>query len=267
MMNKQNIAIGVGLVALWLSRPKGTQAGGGGVGTEAKKRIARVIGAIESRLNYGAINTVDPSVEVSYGIMQATLRSGNLDKLLKQYAKEGGKYASQLNQFANAQGDWTSSKLAYSSEFKKLLREAGTDPRMKRAQDIFFGNDFLKPAYDYAVSELELKTPAGWLVVADSFINSGPNYAKQHLDNIGRTGNEVADLLTYLSWRTAFFTRLYNGRIAKTNTSRAKAKFVTDRDYGVWRVGSLLPSIVRNNPNLEDPVIVRYPKWRSGVKV
>lgn len=265
-MNWKWLAGGAGILYLFFQSKSSVAAQSSSGGTsdgsdiplDAKKRIVRVIGALESGLNYAAVNDKDPSKEVSYGLLQASLRSGNLDKLLQLYEQMSGQYAQQLTTYKQ-NGGWRHEQLAYDQSFRDILKQAGADPVMQKAQDTFFARDFLVPAYEYAKNTLGLRLPASYLVVADTFINSGPTNAKNHLKNLPSAGTETDRVLAYQNWRKGFFKSLYDGRITNANTEQSKKAYRIDQEYGMWRVGTLLPSIMQSNPQLNQPVTIKFP--------
>lgn len=167
----------------------------------------------------------------------------------------GGKYASKLQGF----GDLTeSSRLAHNSDFAQtLVAAANDDPIMRQAQDAFFTQEFINPAI-YFAQGIGLQLPASWLVAADTFINSGTTNGPSHLRNhIPSTGTEQERVLAYLQWRKGFVRDIY------TRDYGADSIHV---DYNMWRQ-DFLSDVVRNNPQLSQPVTIHYKEWSSGVTV
>ena len=96
---------------------------------------------------YGTISNVPADKGgISVGILQASLNSGNLGKLLRAYRNAGGKCVSEEEVVQTEAKDPSQNK---DPKFTAMLQAAGKDPIMQRVQDEFFSTMFVKPAEEW----------------------------------------------------------------------------------------------------------------------
>lgn len=109
---------------------------------------------------------------LSYGRSQASLASGNLSRLVRDYCEEpGALHARELSAYLPL---LESRDLTLDSDagLHALLRDAGADPAMYRAQDAIFDRVYWEPAVR-AAQATGIETALGIAVVYDSFIHGG----------------------------------------------------------------------------------------------
>ncbi|MFO7538661.1 MAG: NBR1-Ig-like domain-containing protein, partial [Chloroflexota bacterium] len=107
-----------------------------------------------------AYQNVDAGI-VSYGKHQATLQSGNLERVLNAYFPRSNSATSQaLQQEYAGRVQRKEETLRHDARFKQLLLAAAAEPEMSQAQDEVFDNRFYTTVAARA-SQLGVKTPLG----------------------------------------------------------------------------------------------------------
>ncbi len=145
--------------------------------TEANKlKIKQVINVFETgsiKGNYSAITVLNDGPgkirQITYGRSQTTEFS-NLKILIQDYVNANGIFSEAFRPFVNRIGQMPS--LETDSNFKKLLKDAGSDPVMVQTQDTFFDRVYWKPAEKFFITN-QFTLPLSLLVVYDSHIHSG----------------------------------------------------------------------------------------------
>lgn len=136
-------------------------------------------GKIPSISSYSTCTILSDGAGISYGKHQATDRAGSLDKIVQLYIEKGGVVAEQLKPFLVRLAANETAKLdpkkppVWAQKLIEILRQAGTDPLMRDAQDEVFDSAYWIPAVGHATNA-GLKTALGHLVVYDTCIHSGP---------------------------------------------------------------------------------------------
>lgn len=134
-------------------------------------------GQIPSTHAYSTVTVLADGAGISYGLHQATARSGSLVSVLREFYALGGTL-----------GDWSldaaTSAVLLSVDRAPLplppkvaeamgrLREAGADSRMRQAQDAVFERLYWAPALRQA-ADLRLVLPLSMLALYDLAIHSG----------------------------------------------------------------------------------------------
>ncbi len=144
--------------------------------TAAQKRIIeQVVNVFETGRpngNYAALTVINDGPhgihQITYGRSQTT-EYGNLKTLLTIYAEAHGQFSAQVRPYLDR---LKREPLTFNSEFRELLKRAGGDPVMRRAQDEFFDERYFKPAENWADGR-GFTLPLSLLVIYDSFIHSG----------------------------------------------------------------------------------------------
>ncbi|MBU0647538.1 chitosanase [Patescibacteria group bacterium] len=158
--------------------------------TELQKKTAQAIVQIfetsKIKGDYSAVTVMaGDSGHISYGKAQASLMSGNLGKLLKEYITIGGDYASELSPYLLRAIDMDIS-LDDDKKFNLLLKQAGHDKIMQECQDALFEVGFWLPAmrimslrnYKFALSAAVIydsRIHGAWGVVRD-IVNTKHGY-------------------------------------------------------------------------------------------
>lgn len=137
-------------------------------------------GRIPSSASYSTCTILKDGAGISYGKHQCTDRAGSLDAVVKKYIELGGVHAAALQAFLpylaankscaeNPSGPWS----AETQSLVNLLKTAGQDPLMQKAQDEVFDRDYWMPAVNIC-KEAGLVTALAHAVVYDTCIHSGP---------------------------------------------------------------------------------------------
>jgi len=144
------------------------------------KAILSVFEAGTAVADYSAIAILKDGAGVSYGKHQATDGGGSLDAIVQVYVDSCGPLAGPLapylprlarNETAGVDPDHLPQ---WVDDLVDLLRHAGRDTVMQRAQDQVFDDRYWEPAVEQ-VLEMGLVDPLSWAVVYDTCIHSGPS--------------------------------------------------------------------------------------------
>ncbi|MBP9838397.1 MAG: chitosanase [Proteobacteria bacterium] len=131
-----------------------------------------VTSRFESR-GYDSIQTKDKGI-VSYGLHQATLASGSLEKIIKRYLKTSKtQTAIELEKYL-PQIENKSSILRKDKNFKTLLQKAAKESSMKMAQISEFTESYWKPV-ERKLQELNFHSRQAAAVFYDTKIQGGFN--------------------------------------------------------------------------------------------
>jgi chitosanase len=136
------------------------------------KKIKNVLNIAEQGTQTIPYGKVEVMPDGPNGVRQVTLSVGftqygsNLGKVLKEYAKRGGRYHG-LADYA-----MDDASLADNRDFKNLLKAAGSDPIMQEVQEDLYTSLYIGPALAWAETE-GFTEPLSLLVIADSFLHSG----------------------------------------------------------------------------------------------
>lgn len=137
-------------------------------------------GRLPSAASYSTCTILPDGAGISYGAHQSTDRSNSLDAIVKRYIELGGTHAEALKPYlpyfaANKsaseppKGPWSAETTAVIA----LLKAAGADPVMQRAQEEVFDSLYFQPAVNIA-NQVGLTKALSLAVVYDTCIHSGP---------------------------------------------------------------------------------------------
>lgn len=183
--------------------------------SERDKQAARVIVSIfetnRKAGNPAALAVLDDGAGISYGMHQATHRSGTLAKVVEQYillaGKEAGALAAHLPGLKRIDDD-SVAHAATSGGLKVLLKSAGADPVMRQAQLEVFDRDYLNPA----IQQCETRgwtLPLSLTIVYDSHIQGSWARVRDRVSlRVGRTASEQEWMREYLHQREEFLLSL-----------------------------------------------------------
>jgi chitosanase len=136
-------------------------------------------GRIPSSKSYGTCTILKDGAGISYGKHQCTDKANSLDLVCRKYIELDGQLADSLSSYMVYLQTNESSKVnpagpypTWLESLMNLLRSAGSDPMMQRAQDEIFDEFYWNPALKH-VNNIGLKTALGHLVCYDSTIHSG----------------------------------------------------------------------------------------------
>lgn len=156
---------------------------------------------------------------ISYGKHQATLSSGVLERVLRQYFENSQTPVSQALQAEFGERiQRRDPQLRHNERLRQLLIEAGSEPAMVAAQDAIFERDFYRPAVDYA-QQLGLSAPLSLAGLYDTRVQGGLTLLIKETNaalggsGVGRMGargliDESAWLGAFLAFRAARLLRL-----------------------------------------------------------
>lgn len=200
-------------------------------------------GRVPTAASYSTCAILADGAGISYGKHQCTDRAGSLDLVVKRYIELGGQHAEPMKAFlphiaANAsaseppRGPWS----AATTSLVRLLKTAGADPVMQRAQDEVFDANYFAPALNHAKA-IGLTTALGLLVVYDSCIHSGPG-GVTNMRNLfpepspARGGDEKAWVLAYIrtrrNWLATHKMTVLHNTVYRMDALKALA------DAGAW---------------------------------
>ena len=160
---------------------------------------------------------------------------GNLKKVLQRYVEKGGALGAQFAPYLPKLGSGPT--LAGDPKFKNLLKEAGKEPAMVKAQEECFDEFYLGPAFVWASSH-GFTLPLSYMVIADSFLHSGSMLAslmskfpeKKPKDG----GNEQAWIRAYTKARKQWLATHSNKLLNKT-VYRANC-YIEQMERGNWEM-------------------------------
>lgn len=174
----------------------------------------------------------DERRQITYGKHQTT-EFGKLPALLKEYITGGGHYGVAINRFLPQLGK--GSGLSANSDFKKLLKLAGTDNIMRQVQDRFFDREFWEPAYRFFQAG-GFTLPLSLLVIYDSYIHSGgvPAWLRNDFSEVppARGGDEKAWVTAYVRSRDIWLE--HHPKKVLRNTDYRTDCFLECIEQGNW---------------------------------
>lgn len=141
-----------------------------------KTKIQQILSVVETGSilpNYSIIaifrDGKNNTRQITYGKHQVT-EQGNLRKLIELYvASANAKHGENFKPYISKIG---TVPLVEDQVFITLLRTAGQDPVMQRAQDSFFDTQYWRPAENF-FRQNGFTLPLSMLVIYDSYIHSG----------------------------------------------------------------------------------------------
>jgi len=140
------------------------------------RRVKNVLCVAEQGIQTIPYDKVEVMADGPKGVDQVTLSigftqyGGNLGKVIEEYVKRQGQFASDL---AGYVGRMKQTGLAHDQTFLTALRKAGReDPVMGLIQENLFRELYLRPAAAWGMEE-GFEEPFSYLVICDSFLHSG----------------------------------------------------------------------------------------------
>jgi chitosanase len=205
------------------------------------RRILSVAETDRAEWNPGAVYVYADDNRFSPPRKQITLSigftegGGNLKKVLQRYVENGGKLGAQFAPYLPSLGSGPT--LARDMKFINLLKEAGKDPAMVKAQQECFEEFYLGPAFVWASSH-GFTLPLSYMVIADSYLHSGSMLGflmksfpeKKPKDG----GNEQAWIRAYTKARKQWLATHSNKLLNKT-VYRANC-YIEQMERGNWEM-------------------------------
>ena len=209
-------------------------------------------GRVPSPAAYAMCTILKDGAGISYGKHQCTDKSGSLDLVVKKYIELGGQHAAALQAYlpylaANKSaseppaGPWS----AETQALVALLKTAGADPVMHRAQDEIFDAHYWQPAARQCEA-MGLQHALSWGVIYDTCIHSGAggvNMIRGKFPAVppAKGGDEKQFINQYLQAREDWLKASANELVRRT-TYRMDA-FQTLVANGNWELA--LPLVIR----------------------
>lgn len=204
-----------------------------------------------------AYQTVDSGI-ISYGKHQATLRSGNLHRVVKKYvAKRDDETTRALRETYLERLEQRDEGLREDGRLRALLLHAAATQEMNMAQDDVFDEVFYQKSVTLA-KQYKVKTPLGLACIYDTSVQGGvytllPEVKEQLGGVIGENGlTEAQWLAAFLDAREARLNRLADSHEAKGNAVNAQALRIS-----TFRVTELRKLLELNNLSLTGQLDVR----------
>jgi len=209
-------------------------------------------GRLPNPAAYATCAILPDGAGISYGMHQSTDRAGSLDNIVKRYIDLGGVHAAALKAylpyFASNKSASEPPKGPWSAETQaavSLLKAAGADPLMQRAQEEVFDRDYFQPAVAHA-NQIGLTKALSLAVVYDTCIHSGPGGVSLIRNMFpakspANGGDEAAWVKAYIASRRAWLA--------------SNSKPVVQRT--VYRMDALAELVSAGNWDLKPPFKVR----------
>lgn len=216
-------------------------------------------GRIPTPAAYSTCSILSDGAGISYGKHQATDKSGSLDAVCKRYIQLKGIHAEALSgclpQLSCNESTAVNPKAPYPewlNQLIELLKMAGADPLMQRAQDETFDELYWLPAVKIA-TEIGLQTALGQLTTYDTCIHSGPGSVSKIRKLFPEAapvngGDEKTWVLAYIAARKNWLQSRDNPIVQKT----------------VYRMEELRKIADADNWDLKTPLIVRKVKIEAA---
>jgi chitosanase len=226
--------------------------------TPAQKHVVDCVlsifetGKVPTAASYSTCTILKDGAGISYGKHQCTDKAGSLDLVVKKYIELGGQQAGALQGFLPhlAANKSTTEKPGgpYTAETQTLiniLKTAGQDPTMQKAQDEVFDSVYFMPAVNHAKSAGCVKA-LSLLVIYDTCIHSGPAGVtnirnKFAAKSPANGGSEEEWVKSYINARRAWLAGNSNPLVQKT----------------VYRMDALMELVNSGNWDLKTPLKVR----------
>jgi len=176
---------------------------------ETDRHFAFKLTGIFESSSPSALQTKDSGI-ISYGRHQATLASGSLELVLKAYQQESASpLARKFNSFLGRIENKDPS-LRKDRNFLGLLKQAGQEPEMERAQTSVFTKHYWAPAIKVA-QELEIDSTIGRAIFFDTQVQGGLRTITNKLRTWIKTETTAPDearmLEKFLDLREAYLER------------------------------------------------------------
>jgi len=196
-----------------------------------KKAIDAVLaifetGKVPTPESYATCTILKDGAGISYGKHQCTDKAGSLDLVVKRYIALGGPLAGDLQKYLPQIASNESTKVtpggpypAWLNDLIALLKKAGKDAFMQRAQDEVFDEVYFSPAVKHAES-FGLTSALGLLTIYDTCIHSGPGRVATHKAAVKEPtpaagGDEKEWVKEYIAVRRAWLAANSNPLVQK----------------------------------------------------
>lgn len=183
-------------------------------------------GKVTSSASYSTCTILKDGAGISYGKHQSTDRADSLDQIVLRYLDAKGQYADEIKPYLSLLTSDATSKVDPSNPpanvkaLMDLLKKAGQDPVMQKAQDAVFDDGYWNPAVSQAES-MGLVLPLSYAIVYDTCIHSGPGGVakiRKLFNEVppARGGDEKAWAKAYVMARREWLASSSNTLVQKT---------------------------------------------------
>ena len=230
---------------------------------QTAQAIVRLFETSTVRGDYGQVTVIPGDTgHLSYGLFQATLGSGNLHLLVRDYcASPGARFASTLNAYV-ARLEQRDVALDNDGHLKNLLRACADDAVMRDTQDAFFETGYWVPASRMA-DKLGIATPLGLAVVFDGFVQGSFGLIQKNVSAGIGTPAQVGEqrwLQEYVAQRRAWLAG--SKRTDLRATVYRMDAFGRLMEQGYWAFP--LPLVVRDHEISEQTLAALPPNCYTG---
>lgn len=209
-------------------------------------------GKIPTASSYSTVTILQDGAGISYGKHQSTDGSNSLDKIVTKYIAENGSKAPLLKQYVDELVRNDSTKVdpknppSWAKDLMSILKEAGADPIMQKAQDSVFDENYWIPAYNKGVS-MGMVLPLTYAVLYDTCIHSGIGRIDKLRDMFAelppiKGGDEKKWCYAFLAARRSWLLSNPNPLVQRTIYRIDSLKLLADK--AVWDLKT--PIIVRS---------------------
>jgi hypothetical protein len=176
----------------------------GTVDADRSRRLAEILTSAFEGGRADSLQTQDDGI-VSYGIHQATLKSGALEKVIAEYLRHSNSRTAALLSGFGAAITAKDPALAHDHVFLDAMHEAATEPAMLRAQETVFAQEYWLPSVGKATA-LGLSSPLALAVFYDTAIQGGLDHIidRTTAELEGRDYSETAFLRSFLGERRQY---------------------------------------------------------------
>ncbi len=143
--------------------------------TERIRRLAFAITAAFEGTGYAAYNNYDAGI-VSYGLLQFTLSSGSLGRVLETYIAASDSDESAAIERYMERVRRKDNLLRNDAGFRQALLNAANDPAMRSAQDEVATSGYWQAVVDGYIMHRGLRLPLTWALLFDMGVNFGVNH-------------------------------------------------------------------------------------------
>lgn len=180
---------------------------------------------------------------LTYGKHQASLTSGSLYEIIKNYVKANGHFAKELDPYIDLLKRQVN-EVDTDYKLHRILRRAGSDPVMRQVQDKFFISNYTIPALRW-YEELKCDFPLSFSIINDS-ITHGSWYDPKWGGIKGRTDNRFGELskIGEKRWMGAYIDTRFEWLAGHANHALRNT---------IYRPRFFREMIARNNWNLDLP--------------
>lgn len=141
-------------------------------------RVRKAAFAITSAFegaSYSSFFNQDAAI-VSYGILQFSLAAGSLVTIINRYLASSDSDEAKQLRFYQDRIQHRDPLLRTDGAFRAALIAAGSDPKMREAQDSVADEGFWRPVVEGYIQPRSMQTPLGWALLFDMGVHFGTNH-------------------------------------------------------------------------------------------